>query len=175
MKLRAQNTIEIVSLVVIVAVVVIAVFMFMNGNKSANLANLSEINTIETSNNMQGTNGTSTNIQTSANSKIDVETAGSLSSIIVQMNENDIKKALLDKSIEEISSVKSSDDEDIFDLANKLITELSLPVSPFDKADLPSNAKETLVKIAVDAKTRLGDNQNQTYTMYTAVLAKIIS
>lgn len=176
MKLKAQNTIEIISLVVVVLVVVVSVFMFMNGNSTTELANLSKINATGNNSSYSGSNESSSNLQANgAYSRVDVETAGALSSMVAQMKESELTKAIENKSIDELFSVKSSDEEDVFDLANKLINELSLPVSPFDKNDLSSSTKESLVKVAVDAKVRLGNQKNATYTMYTAVLAKIIS
>jgi len=175
MKLKAQNTIEVISLVTVVLIVVVSVFMFTKSN-TQNTANIAKINTTGVNNAVSSTTGSSTNVQTSsAYAKVDVETAGALSSIVAQMKESDLKKALSNKSIDELYTVKSNDDEDVFDLANKLINDLSLPVSPFDKTDLSTSTKDSLVKVAIDAKNRLGSTPNATYTMYTAVLAKIIS
>lgn len=175
MKIKAQNTIEIISLASIVLIVVVSVFMFMKSN-STNVANLSKLNNSGASNTITNSAGNSSNIQTSETyTKIDVETAGALSSMVAQMKATELKKALDNKTISDLYSVKSNDDEDIFDLANKLITELNLTVSPFDKTDLSSTTKDSLVDVAVKARERLGSEQNETYTTYTAVLAKIIS
>ena len=47
MKLKAQNTMEVITMVALVVVVVVSAFMFMNG-KNSKLANLSAINSTST-------------------------------------------------------------------------------------------------------------------------------
>ncbi len=175
MKLKAQNTIEVISLVAVVVIVAGAIFMFAK-NHNGEIANLSSINTIE-SNNVQspsspsGGNDLSSSMQKPG---ISAETAGSLSSIVANMNENALKKALKDKTAQDLYNVKSYDDKDIFDVANSLIDELGLKISPFDKSDLAVNTKDTLVEVAMEAKAKLNGAQSASYKMYTAMLAKII-
>lgn len=170
MKLKAQNTIEIISLVTVVLVIVVAVFTFVRGN-NVNIANLSKIDNVV--NQEVGNLGSNIN-EIQINKTVDAETAGSLSSILANKNQSEITKSLKSKSISEILSVKTDDNKDVFDLANILINDLSLNIEQFDKSNLPLTVKDSLVQVAIEAKKELGTNISNTYTMYTAVLAKII-
>lgn len=170
MKLKAQNTIEIISMVSVVLVVVVATLMFTNGQK-LNLSNLSAININNGQQNQiikptQQINTITNSVQT------DIETAGTLSNTVANMNETEIIDKLSNKTNADLLTVKSVNNEDVFDLANTLIDNLALTVSPFDKNDLTDTTKAALAKVAVDAKNKLGsDNTSSTYGTYTVYIS----
>lgn len=178
MKLKAQNTIEIITMVSLVAVVVLSAFMFMNGNNS-NIANLSSIHVGKSTVNPVVNNSFSTNFTTKTGT-IDAETAGSLSSIVVNMKDSELLNSLNNKNIDDVLSIKTDDGKDVFDLANELIKEYQgqITVSPFeDKLALNDDTKKDLVKVKIDTKAILDKTQktNSTYDKYIAILAVIIS
>lgn len=180
MKLKAQNTIEIITMVSLVVVVVLSAFMFMNGHNN-DIASLSSINTGGNTSVKQiiKNNDISTNFTTKTGT-IDAETAGSLSSIVVNMKDSELLNALNNKTIDDVLAIKTDDGKDVFDLANELIKEYQgqITVSPFeDKLALNDDTKKDLVKVKFDTKAILDKTQktNSTYDEYIAILAVIIS
>lgn len=173
MKLNAQNTIELVALIIIVLIVVVSVFMFF-GNKNYNMLSMTKINNI----NAEGFNessGNSSNVTDNNMPQIvDIETAGSLSNKIANISEAELADAIEKKTVSELYGVKSANDEDVFSLANKLIDELNLGLEHIDTSNLTKNSQKALVEVAIKSKNKLGDSSNATYTMYSAILAKII-
>ena len=178
MKLKAQNTIEIITMVSLVVVVVLSAFMFMSGNNNS-MANLSSINTGKTVVKQVVNNNISTNFVTKTGT-IDSETAGSLSSIVVNMKDSELLNSLNNKTIDDVLAIKTDDGKDVFDLANELIKEYQgqITVSPFeDKLALNDDTKKDLVKVKIDTKAILDKTQktNSTYDKYIAILSVIIS
>ena len=171
MKHKAQNVIEVIALVSIVAVTILAWFM-LTTDKSVNITNLSKVDKLAqiSSNEINQLNGPNS---VNRNNNI-TETAGSLSNYVIAMSKTELENALTNKSIEQITIAKSANGEDIFDLANALIDELNLRISPFDKNDLSDDIKEKLVQVAEEAKNVLNGGTSSVYINYTALLAQII-
>ena len=179
MKLKAQNTIEIITMVSLVVVVVLSAFMFMNGHNN-DIASLSSINTGGNTSVKQviKNNDISTNFTTKTGT-IDAETAGSLSSIVV-IRDSELLTALNNKTIDDVLAIKTDDGKDVFDLANELIKEYQgqIKVSPFEyKSALNDDTKNDLLRVKNDTKAILDKTQktNSTYDEYIAILAVIIS
>lgn len=176
-KLKAQNTIEIITMVALVGVVVLSAFMFMQGNNT-HIANLSKINTgkATVAQTSQASN-VSTNTTTTPNN---YETAGSLSSTVANMSENEIYDLLKNKTLNDVLIVKTSDNKDIFDLADTLIQENSLKISEFGSnknIEFNEDVKTRLVEIASQTKNKLEKEQktSTTYNLYMDLLSQIIT
>ena len=178
MKLKAQNTIEIITMVSLVVVVVLSAFMFMSGNNDR-VASLSSINTGKAPVKKVVKKNISTNFITKTGT-IDAETAGSLSSIVANMKDSELLNSLSNKTIDDVLAIKTDDGKDVFDLANALIKEYQgqITVSPFeDKLALNDDTKKDLVKVKIDTKAILDKTQktNSIYDEYVAILSVIIS
>ena len=177
MKLRAQNTIEIITMVSIVVVVVLSAFMFMHGSDNKMVA-LSGISKTNFSNTAYIDKEKSTNIKT--NNTIDSETAGALSSRVANMNNSELLDKLSNKTINEIMNIKTTEGKDIFDLANELIKEYQgqITVSPFEEKELLNNEnKKDLVTVKIETK-RILDITKKTdlvYEQYITLLDIVIS
>lgn len=121
MKLKAQNTVELVIMVSLVVVVVISIFMFMGGS-TQKMANLSKIDDSRIGNSSSVSIGSGSSTNT-----VDVETAGALQSNIATMSQSSIERQLASSSAYSyLASNATKDERDIFDLANDLIEECGL-------------------------------------------------
>ena len=177
MKLKAQNTIEIITMVALVGVVVLSAFMFMHGN-SASIAGLSQINTGKSSHTVNSSvSNNSSNVITDDNN---YETAGALSSTIAKMDKDELYNALKTKTLTDVLLVKTEDNKDIFDLADILIKENSLTISEFGSnrnIEFNEEVKGRLVNIALQTKDKLAQQQktSDVYGLYIGLLAQIIN
>lgn len=176
MKLKAQNTIEVITMVALVVVVVLSAFMFMQGNTS-NIASLSSINVekkviVDNKNKIESSTNTITNDS-------NFETAGALSSTIANMNANELNNALSQKTLNDVLVNKTSDNKDIFDLADILIQENSLPISEFGSnrnIEFNDEVKFRLVNVAIQTRNKL-EKEHKTssaYELYIDILAQVI-
>lgn len=177
MKLRAQNTIEIITMVALVCVVVLSAFMFMQGNNT-NIASLSAINTGKK--NITINKEVATNSSNKINDDNNFETAGALSSTIANSTANELYAALSQKTLNDVLVSKTNDNKDIFDLADILIQENSLTISEFGSnrnIEFNDEVKSRLVNIAVQTKTKLDKEQktSSSYDLYIDILAQIIN
>lgn len=178
MKLKAQNSIEIITMVALVAVVVVTAFMFMHGNNS-NIASLSGINTGKTTpvslSNKTPLQRPVTTVPTS--SKTDIETAGALSSILAYGDKNALANRLATLTLNDVLVVKTQDNETIFELADSLINEYNLPVSPFKgEYAIDDDAKLRLMDIAVKTNDILTQKESTsaTFDAYVSLLKQIL-
>lgn len=163
MKLRAQNTIEIITMVALVAVVVVSAFMFMNGN-NANLANLSSINDGKKSiavSKAPSINREHSVINTTTQTSADIETAGALS-LLAQISKNDLKEKVANKTLNDFLVIKTEDNEDIIDISNKVIESFPLPKSPIDRNSDINTIKAEIIDVAIAARDKINANNNQT-------------
>lgn len=174
MKLKAQNVMEIITMVALVGIVVVTAFMFMNGNNSK-LANLSSINTNKSSTSVTSSlkSQTSTNTITTA----DTETAGALSSILAHSDKTGLAQTLASLTVEDVLLVKTNDNENVFDLADKLIDTHSLPISPFNgEYAFNDDSKLRLKDVAVKTNEKLTQTQatSTTFESYIYLLKQIL-
>ena len=179
MKLKAQNTMEVITMVALVVVVVVSAFMFMNG-KNSKLANLSAINSTSTKPAISKVNKAPILKTESATTPTsDAETAGALSQLVANMNRQELLNALANKTLNDILLPKTQEtNEDIFTLADILNTayleDKDIKFFGTNRTNIPPNYKEILVDVAIGTKEKLGTNTNSVYELYVALLADII-
>ncbi len=177
MKLKAQNVIEVITMVALVAVVVVTAFMFMQGNNS-NIAKLSSINTGKATSSSPAKAPVTKPITTPKTpSTTDTETAGALSSILAYNNKTELAVKLASLTLNDVLVVKTENNETIFELADKLINEYNLPVSPFNgEQAIDDDAKSRLMDIAVKTNDILTqkDTTSVTFNSYISLLKQIL-
>lgn len=177
MKLKAQNTVELVIMVSLVVVVVISIFMFMGGS-TQKMANLSKIDDSRIGNSSSVSIGSGSSTNT-----VDVETAGALQSNIATMSQAAIESQLASSSAYSYLASKATKDErDIFDLANDLIEECGLhdidkfikPIINEDKAR--KNLALLVVKSSSIIKQKIdeGSGGSQTYVSFISAMEQLM-
>ena len=171
MKLRAQNTIEVITMVALVGVVVITAFMFMQGNNT-NIAKLSQITTNTTK---LAAKDTTINDSTSKNditNKTIAEVSGTnaqkVADVLEEINQMDsstlehqLANELSSKNAYEHTTSMNQDNGPV-KLANNVIEDFSLLRSPISIQDEPKHIISEIINVAVDAH-KITKTQETTY------------
>ena len=174
MKLKAQNTMEIITAVAVVAVIAVAVFMFTSA-RNENLANLTGVKPTAESVDMLAADESSRFSKSLSPAHINEETAGSMANMVKTASKTELTEKLSSKTDKEITSFQSDDGKDVIDLANELIDELDLNFSKITRDGSVEDISNELVNVSLIAKEKLNGKDNTTYNTFLAVLGNIIN